>query len=126
VAADLSVATDKRTYVFGDAARITVSIDFGDEWPGWSDFGATLKILLDRKDSDGTSQVNEYEPASLVREPPDAPAASTWFCHPIRPGMWGSFIAEATVFEWERQEVGVVETQFDVEGPADPGANPAP
>jgi hypothetical protein len=118
VAAELSVETDKPSYGFGDAARITVSIDFGDQWPGSSDFGATLKILLDSGDPGGTNQVNEYEPASLVREPPDAPTASTWFCHPIRPGMWGSFIAEATVFEWERQEIGVVNARFDVEGPS--------
>jgi hypothetical protein len=115
---ELDVATDKSTYVFGDSARITVSIDFGDEWPGSSDFGATLKIFFE--DDRGRTQVNEYEPASLWREPRDdaPPSASTWFCHPIRPGMWGSFVAEATVFEWERQEVGVVEARFTVEGPS--------
>jgi hypothetical protein len=111
---DLSIESESPRYGLGDVARFTVTADFGPD-------GYAPDIWM----SPTIWQLDEGKPVAPDRYP-DYPMHESdseteqvgWFVHPVLRGRWGTFRAEATVYEPEREELGKVYVDFEVIGSA--------
>jgi hypothetical protein len=107
---ELDISSDKSEYTVGEVARFIVTADFGpdgiapDTW-----MTPTIWVLID-----GKPQGPDTYPDYPMHEIQDDTKNVGWFVHPLLRGMWGTFRAEALVYEPEREELGKVHTDFTV------------
>jgi hypothetical protein len=113
----LYMESEHPQYSVGDVARFTVTLDFESD-PAMVDawMTPTVSVLVDGKPQ-GTDQYPDYP----MHESRDETKRVGWFVHPLLRGTWGTYRAEALVYEAERQEIGRVHVDFEVIRPEDEG-----
>jgi hypothetical protein len=111
---DLFVESDKPEYDIGDVARFTVTL----ELDGPSAIDVWMKPTLWLIDDSGKAIAPDEYPDYPMHESDDDERKIGWFVVPILRGRWGTFRAEAMVYEPEREEVGKVHVDFEVHSPA--------
>ena len=111
--AELFMESDKPEYNIGEVARFTVTLEHDtstiDVW-----MKPTVWIL----DETGKPISPDEYPDYPMHESDDDAREVGWFVVPILRGRWGTFRAEAMVYEPEREEIGKPVVDFEVRAPA--------
>jgi hypothetical protein len=110
---DLYITSDKPKYQIGEVARFTVTLEVDER----ETIDVWMKPTLWQIDHTGNPIAPEEYPDYPMHESDDDRRKMGWFVAPILRGRWGTFRAEAMVYEPERQEVGTVHVDFEVLGP---------
>ena len=110
----VGVTTDKSTYTAGEAARVTVEVDWGDsENRGWADPWA--RVTVGRVDVTGeVPSYDEYPAFPLHELDRDRPTDEGWLCVAIGRRNSGIYRIVAIAYEPERDEYGSASTEYEV------------